>query len=213
MYEQLVFDLKKSAQTATGSDDIERIVTKHRELLLAALDETADADNRRGDIQRICSEYSTDLQRSILGYHFDDLAEPILDIGCGEGAHFVTEGLQRGKRIVGIDQYISKEYSDTILCRNWLEFEYIPGYWGTIVSHMAFTNHFIYHLKHKTALVEAYDETYFNILLSLRSGGTWYYSPSIPEIEEKIDTHSYAVRQIAENLNGISVTATQITKL
>jgi hypothetical protein len=85
--------------------------------------------------------------------------------------------------------------------------------WGTIISHMAFTNHFIYHLKHKTKLPEEYEKTYFKTLIGLRAGGVFYYSPSIPEIEKNIDTSRYSIRQIEENQNGIRSTAAQIKKL
>ncbi len=134
---------------------------------MGALNEIGDADTQHSDIRKVCSEYSIDLQKSILRYNFDDLAEPILDIGCGENAYFITECIRNGKRCTGIDQYISKEYSNTILCRNWLEFEYTSSFWGTIISHMAFTNHFIYHLKHRTTVLEEYEKTYFKILNSL----------------------------------------------
>lgn len=212
IYERLAVNLGNLSGTSLDYELIESVVSKHRELLLEELHETFDTDNQY-DIKKVCSEYSADLQKRILGYRLPNLAEPILDIGCGENAFFVKECIKYGKNVVGIDQYISKEHSTNILCRNWLEFDYQSNYWGTIISHMAFSNHVTYHMTHKTTLFEKYEETYFKILTGLKTDGIFYYSPSLPKIEMKIDKSQYSIRQIEKYENGIKITATLVRKV
>lgn len=138
-----------------------------------------------------CSEYSAELQIDLLRIDLQNIQEPILDIGCGKEARVVTYLHNMGFDVCGIDRFSSSyEY---ILRADWLEFNYGINKWGTIISNLGFSNHFKHHHVRSDGNFIEYAKTYMKILASLKQGGTFYYAPSLPFIEQYIDTTSYSI--------------------
>jgi len=211
LYKALIKDLNK-IPTEVVNIHIEKIVTNHRIKLLTILQEIFSGQSEFTQ-KKICSEYSYKLQKQVLRLKINSLLEPILDIGCGENAFLVKECINNKKEIFGIDQYIVQNL-DNIFCKNWLEYNYEKKKWGSIISHMAFTNHFKYHVSHQTNYVKQYMEKYIEILSSLKIGGSFYYSPSMPEIEQNVDKEKYKIQNY-ENIvnNRIKIGSVKIIKL
>jgi len=209
LYKTLIYNLRNIPPQSINIH-IEKIVEEHRTELLKILQEIFN--NQNGITQRkFCSEYSCKFQKQILRLEINALLEPILDIGCGEKAFFVKECMINGKEVSGIDQYIIQE-SKNIVCQNWLEFEYEKEKWGSIISHMAFTNHYKFHLVNQTNYIEKYKEKYMEILNSLKIEGSFYYSPSIPEIEQTLDNRKYEINNFDNIINKINIGSVRIIK-
>ncbi len=66
---------------------------------------------------------------------------------------------------------------------DWLEAPLEPGAWGTVISHMAFSNHFQFHHRYRHGSVEPYARRYMAVLRALRPGGSFCYAPGLPFIE------------------------------
>jgi len=192
LYKTLIINLKK-VPPHLMEIQIEKIVNKHRIKLLTIFQEIIYSQNEIVQ-KKLCSEYSLILQIQVLRLEISSLLEPILDVGCGEKALFVKECIFNKKEVSGIDQYIVQDLSN-IFCKNWLEYDYKMNKWGSIISHMAFTNHFKYHISNQTNYINLYEKKYFEILESLKIGGSFYYSPSIPEIEQNIDSKNYEIQR------------------
>ena len=140
--------------------------------------------------QPACSEYSAAFQIQLLQLDLVSLKEPILDIGCGEHGYLVQYLRSIGKEAYGIDRmpaslpYISKA--------NWLEYSYQEQHWGTVLSNLAFSSHFIAHEQDDIAMM--YAKTYKAILDSLQNGGSFLYAPSLPMLEQYLPKDQYQVR-------------------
>ena len=126
-----------------------------------------------------CAEYSPAMIEKIYRIDLYDLKEPILDIGCGTQQQLVA-GLQKlGKYVYGFDRCIGGP-SDSAGTGDWLTFRFEPETWSSIIANMSFSNHFIHHLAEKTRFISQYQSAYTAICKSLKIGGTFYYSPSLP---------------------------------
>jgi len=146
-----------------------------------------------------CSEYSAFLQKNILQLNNTHLIEPILDIGCGK-AGYLVEDLRKNKfEAYGIERFSSK--SQYIEKADWLEFDYGIEKWGTIVSNLGFSNHFIHnHLREDGNFIE-YADKYTKILKSLKIGGSFHYAPDLPFIEKYFDKNDFSITKYdIENL-------------
>ncbi|MBK8808870.1 MAG: class I SAM-dependent methyltransferase [Bacteroidales bacterium] len=128
-----------------------------------------------------CSEYSALLQLKILNINLNTITEPVLDIGCGKQGILVKFLNKNGIKTIGIDRFISKK--ENIIDVDWLEYEYGTSKWGTIISHLGFSNHFIHHNLRVDGNYQKYGETYMNILQSLKKDGSFHYAPELPFIE------------------------------
>ena len=139
------------------------------------------------------AEYSSAFQMELLGIDRQHLKEPILDIGCGEHGYLVNYLREQGLEAFGIDRLqIDKGY---FFNGNWLEFEYGNHRWGTIISNLSFSSHFLHHFSQKDGLDISYAKVYMEILKSLVTGGTWIYAPSITYIENLLPDNKYLVSQ------------------
>jgi len=137
-----------------------------------------------------CAEYSPKFQLDVLGVGNNELIDPILDIGCGDGSlvkYFLTDH----QRVFGIDR--NQTNVKNVIDANWLNFDYGKEKWGTIISHMSFTNHFSYHYLQNDGVDISFAKTYMKILQSLIHEGTWYYVPSVPFIEDLLPEEKYTV--------------------
>lgn len=151
----------------------------------------------------ICSEYSALLQISILNINLPNIIEPLLDIGCGENAWLVKHLRNRGIDAYGLDR-LSSNNSDYLFNSNWMEFDFEPMRWGTIVSNLSFALHFTNHNLRNDGDYIAYTNKYMEILKSLKINGCFYYAPSLPFIETYLPSDKYKVecRKVNENFSS-----------
>jgi hypothetical protein len=92
---------------------------------------------------------------------------------------------------VGVDRSASD--STDLIQADWLDYKIEHGAWGTIISHMAFSNHFVFQHLYKHGQVEPYARQYMAILKALKPGGSFYYTPGLPFIEAYLPEDSYQV--------------------
>ena len=138
-----------------------------------------------------CHEYSPELQMGILGIDLNDLAEPVLDIGCGKDARLVKFLRLRGIETVGVDRFVD---SSPFLTRaSWFEFDFEPGRWGTVLSHLSFSNHFQHHHHRRDGDFVQYARTYMKILASLKVGGRFHYAPGLEFMEQYLESRRFVV--------------------
>lgn len=129
----------------------------------------------------VCAEYSAATQLQTLSIKVESLKAPILDIGCGKDHHLVNYLRSKGLDAYGIDRDANP--SAYIYKSDWFDFDFYPGAWGTIISHLGFSNHFMHHHLKQNGLFEQYARTYISILRALKIGGSFYYAPGLPFIE------------------------------
>jgi hypothetical protein len=145
----------------------------------------------------MCSEYSSKFQIRLLGINICTLKEPILDIGCGEQGNLVKYLRKNHLRAYGIDRL--QENTGYFRSIDWLEFDYFQLKWGTIISNISFSNHFIHHFTQNDGIDILYAQTYMKILKSLDNGGKWIYAPSVPFIENLLPKDEFSVQRIQIN--------------
>ncbi|MDN5388454.1 MULTISPECIES: class I SAM-dependent methyltransferase [Bacillus] len=131
-----------------------------------------------------CSEYTSDLQMRLFNINLSAIKTPLLDIGCGQQASLVRFLRKNAVESYGIDRNV--ENIAGLHKANWFEYKFTPNTWGTIISHMAFSNHFIHHHLRLDGDYKKYAEKYMEILKSLKLGGSFIYAPSLPFIEQVI---------------------------
>ena len=140
-----------------------------------------------------CSEYSAELQSEILCLHDLPLEEPILDIGCGKMEKLVRYLSEKGYDVYGIDRF--SETSTFVEKADWLACDYGIEKWGTIVSNLGFSNHFVHHHLREDGDFIRYAKKYVEILRSLKFGGCFSYAPDLPFIEKHLDRTAFVVNQ------------------
>jgi len=131
--------------------------------------------------ETICAEYSPELQCELLGLDLDQLREPVLDIGCGETAQLVKSLAERGVDVLGIDRR-APDTPNTSRA-DWLELDIERGAWGTIIAHMSFANHFVFHDRVGSSEAPRYARQWTALLHGLRSKGALHYAPALPFVE------------------------------
>ncbi|MFD2133979.1 class I SAM-dependent methyltransferase [Pseudogracilibacillus auburnensis] len=129
-----------------------------------------------------CAEYSPEFQMELLNIELSTIKEPVLDIGCGKQANLVHYLKKNGVEAYGMDRDV--QTTNDVGKMNWLESSFVPNAWGTIISHMAFSNHFKHHHLRADGNVEKYAKTYMNILHSLKREGRFIYAPSLSFMED-----------------------------
>lgn len=190
VYLQLTLDMENREM------DAESIAKRHYERLRFFLLQTnpflktLNGDGKKA-VSALCAEYSFSLQKQILGLDGISFQQPLLDIGCGKSGFLVKEILKEGIEAYGIDRFCppSKHFFEG----NWLEYDYGIGKWGTIVSNMAFTVHFLHQHKRTEGLFAEYGKTYMAVLNSLKAGGNFHYAPSVPFIEDLLSKEQFCV--------------------
>lgn len=140
----------------------------------------------------ICSEYTGSFLIELLKIDIDKLKEPILDIGCGSSGNLVKELRNLGLEIYGFDIEVE---SEELIIGDWFTYDYENTKWGTIISNLSFTNHFLHHHNNNSDMINNYGKTYMSILDSLKIDGTWIYAPSIPFIEELLPKDKYSIER------------------
>lgn len=140
-----------------------------------------------------CSEYNPEFQLQILGIAGIELMSPILDIGCGQSGNLVNYLVANGYKAIGIDRYSIT--TQNITQADWLEYNYGEQQWGTIISNLGFSNHFRHHNLRNDGDFITYAKTYMNILQSLRFGGSFFYAPDLPFVEEYLDSKKFSLKK------------------
>lgn len=141
--------------------------------------------------QVICGEYSPQFQMNLLGLDEKTLAEPVLDLGCGKTGTLVKHLRTLGFKAIGVDRIV--EANPSLKSADWFDLDLKPDTWGTIISHIAFSNHFLFHHRYKKGKPDAYARLYMRILQSLKSGGKFIYSPGLPFIEQYLPVDRFIV--------------------
>lgn len=129
-----------------------------------------------------CAEYTPEFQIKLLNINIDTIKQPVLDLGCGSQASLVHFLRENGIKVFGVDRNV--DTADYLFKMNWLEYQFNSNTWGTVISHMAFSNHFIHHHIKADGNFELYARKYMEILNSLKIGGSFIYAPSLSFIEE-----------------------------
>jgi len=141
-----------------------------------------------------CFEYSPELQMDLLEIDLEEIKQPVLDVGCGENANLVRFLRNNGIQAIGIDR-LCKE-TEITHCADWLEYDFKTNEWGTIISHLGFSNHFFHqHLQNSTQ-AEIYARKFMEILHSLKSGGAFHYSPGLDFIEQYLPGNQYHIQNL-----------------
>ena len=156
-----------------------------------------------------CSEYSPDLQLSILQIDITKLLEPVLDVGCGRELNLVNYLRDNGIEAYGIDRFDNG--NPYYLKTDWLEYNFDPGKWGSIISNLGFSNHFIHHNLRADGNYREYAKKYMEILQSLTIGGTFYYAPDLPFIEKHLDKTTYQYTGYA--IEGSEIKTSRISRI
>ncbi len=156
-----------------------------------------------------CSEYTPDLQLKILEVDINNLLEPVLDVGCGREMNLVNYLRDQGIEATGIDRFMIENpyYENT----DWLEYNFEPAKWGSIISHLGFSNHFIHHNLRADGNFQAYAKKYMEIINSLIIGGSFYYSPDLPFIEKHLDKTKYQFTGF--QIEGYEFKSSRITRI
>jgi SAM-dependent methyltransferase len=156
-----------------------------------------------------CSEYPSDLQLNILNLKLIDLIEPVLDIGCGRELNLVNYLRDNGIEAYGIDRFDNENpyYTKT----DWLEYDFENEKWGSLISNLGFSNHFIHHNLRTDGNYLGYAKKYMEILASLKPGGSFYYAPDLPFIEKHLDSSKY--QYTGNNIEGYVYKSSRITRI
>ncbi len=190
---------------------LNRLVTEHFQDLGANISrffdpETNTAPNSNVVLQKVvCAEYTPEMQLEILGVQPDALLQPVLDLGCGKSGRLVQYLRQNGIQATGIDRVVDP--SPDLIQADWLGYRMAPGHWGTVISHMAFSNHFLFHHLYQHGSIEPYARQYMAILKGLKEQGNFYYAPGLPFIEAYLPKETYQVtqKQIVDELYACKV--------
>jgi hypothetical protein len=221
LYRDLVFALRKLDAASADGERVRAIVRNHRKRLLAIVS-PAEASLGSAGVIVPCAEYTVALQLKVLRLDPASVVGPVLDIGCGEKASLVRKFRALGFVATGIDQYVPPSGDDCVLRRNWLEFDYRKAYWGAVVSHMAFSNHFRRAIAQSEkrpdddaprALVSAYRAAFTAILDSLKKGGSFTYTPSVAEAESTVDRSRFTVERFTNVAGSPELDTVRITRL
>lgn len=151
------------------------------------------------------AEYSAELQLSLLGIQPDALMPPVLDLGCGVHAHLLHHLRGLGVEAYGVDPDSASEW---VIGSDWLGFDYGKDAWGTVLSHQAFSLHFLHHHFRRGEAAQRFGVAYMAILAGLKPGGSFVYAPALPFIEALLP-EAYRVErrplpaELAESLDWV----------
>jgi hypothetical protein len=192
---------------ARAAEELRGVWEAHRERLASFVRTRLGEDPR--DV--VCAEYSPSLQLAVLGFASGCImAEPVLDVGCGPNAVLVRHLRERGVEAYGIDRAAPEGEGEVVAATDWLDFSYGEDRWGTVISHLGLSLHF---LRHHLAggpsaetLALAHADAYMRILRSLRVGGTFSYTPALPFVERLLSPLTYRCERVV--LPDVFVTPT-----
>jgi hypothetical protein len=154
------------------------------------------------------SEYSAELQMRVLRLDESRMKEPILDVGCGRDACLVRQLRAWNLEAYGIDRRVERP-ADFVTNADWFDYDLGHRRWGTIIAHLAFTNHIVYCQRYDPANMPRYAGRYREMLDALAPGGSFVYAPGVPVLEDSIEREYYRVHGWAVSAG---VTATKVTR-
>jgi len=149
----------------------------------------------------VCHEYSPELQLNILKIDVTNLMEPILDIGCGKSGRLTKYLSSKGLKVVGVDRIV--ENSALFVQSEWLQYRLKKNFWGTVLAHMSFSNHFVFHHLYRYGVPEKYAQRYMDILAALKTGGRFMYAPGLPFIEMYLPRSKFTVEKFDVELPDV----------
>ncbi|MBU8854944.1 class I SAM-dependent methyltransferase [Bacillus sp. FJAT-26377] len=129
-----------------------------------------------------CAEYNPEFQIKLLNIDIFKIKEPVLDIGCGVEGNLVKFLRENGIEAYGIDRNLKGE--SYLFNKSWFEYKFKMNTWGTVISHMAFSNHFMHHHLRRDGDFKKYAQQYMKVLNSLKPEGCFIYGPSLSFIED-----------------------------
>lgn len=139
----------------------------------------------------VASEYAPEVQLAVLGLRLSTLEAPILDVGCGSRALLVRHLRALGHDATGID----RDAGEDVTRADWLTFDYGTAKWRRVLSHLAFSLHFLraHHASEEDA--RRYAETFVRITRGLVVGGVFAYAPSLPFFEDVLPKDRFLVER------------------
>lgn len=185
-----------------------------KEFLLATNKLEIEASNSydKNLVPVVCSEYSADFQLAVLGIDIASVIEPVLDLGCGRGGNLVKYLRKIGVEAYGIEREIDEDTS-IIKRSSWFDYNIEEKKWGTIISNMAFSNHFFHITLTNSASVGIYKDKFFEIISGLKIGGSFIYAPGLDFIENNLGLKYEVLKYRQENIVGSRLYATHIKRL
>lgn len=196
----LEHDIARALSALASGAPIEEALARHRAALASILRARLGDDPR----EVVSAEYSPSLQLAVLGLKLETLKEPILDVGCGAGALLVRHLRSLGLEAEGLDRAAPPDIATR---GDWLGHDYGTSHFGTVLSHLGFSLHFLHH--HLAGGESAYDyaRSYMAILRSLSVGGRFAYVPGLPFLEAMLEPRVHRVQRVplAESLRVSSL--------
>lgn len=198
LYQKFLEDYRQAVKNYRDADELHKVISKmqvkHHQRLSNFVYGLADINGNLDFVlhEPICHFYQVELQLMKLHIDIDELAEPILDLGCGQDGQLVQYLRQEGKEAYGIDRMANP--NSYIKRLGWFEFDIGEREWGTVISHMAFSNHFIHHHLREDSHYVQYAKSFMKILQSLKVGGLFIYTPGLPFIETLLPVSQYDVK-------------------
>ncbi|MGC3999218.1 MAG: class I SAM-dependent methyltransferase [Anaeromyxobacter sp.] len=181
------------AELAAGLAGVEAAYREDLRAFVAALLKVEVAGPVAGLRQVVSAEYTAALQLRVLGLDARELLEPVLDLGCGPEARLVRLLREAGKDARGVDRLA--EPGEGVSRADWFEVEVAPGTLGTVLSHLAFSLHFVHHHLRPGDEALRYARRYMELLRALRPGGVFAYAPGLPFVEDHLDPATWRVER------------------
>lgn len=201
LYAWFLADFRDSLRRAQQREDlrqrISRTLAVHREDLAHFVDQLAVTHGGESLVfsEPTASTYSPALQLQVLGLSLERMRGPVLDLGCGPDARLVTYLRAQGFAAAGVERLPSE--LPFVAQGDWLTAEVGVAQWGTVISHMAFSTHFLHHHLRPDGQHERYARRYMTLLGALAAGGSFVYAPGLPFIEALLDPALYRVERRA----------------
>ncbi len=150
-----------------------------------------------------CFEFSIEMQLELFGLDPKNLMQPVLDIGCGKTGALVAWFNSHHIEACGIDRLCG----DLPHCSksDWMEYGYGEQKWGTVISHLGFSNHFYHHHRRTDGLFREYALKYMEILNALKPAGSFYYAPSLPFIETFLQPEKFERVNFSTGIENMDV--------
>ncbi len=199
VYENFLADLRKALLLSSPKEEItkgiERVFATFQKHLASFMNGLADPNENLPWTfnQPLCREYSPELQLNILHAHPEQMLEPILDLGCGQKAELVHYLQNQSKMVMGIDRLTSA--SHFIIKADWLTCPLGTSCWGTVISHLGLSNHFLHHHLRRGGHPDRYARRYMEVLYSLKPKGSFLYAPGLPFIEDLLPGDDYLIEK------------------
>jgi hypothetical protein len=190
-----------TSDAATFRASLELAFSRHdREIARFVAEMLEDASDVAGfaRLRVPCATYRPETQLAVLGLDPATMRQPVLDLGCGEEASLVRHLRAAGVAAFGVDRVARPQ--EHVEVADWFEATLAPGAWGTIVSHLGFSLHFVHHHLRSSERARRYATRYMEILRALSEGGAFVYAPGLPFIEPLLPADQYRVSRRAVEL-------------